>query len=122
MSPRGQRLALLLAAIVALAVVVTLIEDTPSRLPGVALGSAVLLHVERVAALFAIAVAIISVLTQATRGRLPTQLSTGGLAYEADAVADTKIAVEDLQGQVDELQRQIATLADLTLGDQESGS
>ncbi len=122
MSLRARRLALLLATIVALAVVVTLIEGTPTRLPGVALGSSVLLHVERVAALFAIAVAILSVLTQATRGRLPTQLSTGGLAYEADAAGDTKIAVEDLQGQVDELQRQIATLADLTLGDQESAS
>ena len=79
MSLRARRLALLLAAIVALAVVVTLIEGTPTRLPGVALGSSVLLHVERVAALFAIAVAILSVLTQATRGRLPTQLSTGPL-------------------------------------------
>jgi hypothetical protein len=91
--PTGWRFALPLAAVIAAGVVVTMIEGAPARLPGVALGSTVLLHVERAAALFAIVVAVLSVLAQATRGRLPTQLSTGGLAYEAEAAADTQAAV-----------------------------
>jgi len=41
------------------------------------------------------------VLREAGRGRLPTQLTTAGLAYEADVAAAE--AAERLQGQLDEL-------------------
>jgi hypothetical protein len=68
------RLAVALAALLFAGVVVSLIEGSPERLPGVALGSDVLLHVERAAAIFAILVALMSVLREAARGRLPTQL------------------------------------------------
>ena len=94
------------------AVVVTVVEGVPGRLPGVALGSAMLLHVERAGALAAIAVALISILAQATGGRLPTQLSTGGLSYEADAARDTEAALADLQGQVADLEDALAVLAE----------
>lgn len=112
MNPAGRRLTLLLAAVIAAAVAVTLIEGVPGRLPGVALGSAVLLHVERAGALIAIAVALISILVQATRGRLPNQLSTAGLAYEADAARDTESALADLQGQIADLEGTLAVLAE----------
>lgn len=94
MTAAGRRLALLLAAVILGAVVVTLVEGAPSRLPGVALGSPVLLHAERAGAIAEIVVALASILTQAARGRLPTQLSTAGLAYEAEAAANTQAALE----------------------------
>src|SRR6266545_2225552 len=111
------RLALPLALLLVTAVAVALIEGAPGRLPGVALGSEVLLHVERAAAIFAIVVAIASVLREALRGRLPTQLTTAGLAYEADVAAAE--AAEHLQSQLDELRGQVQTLAELTLGGEE---
>jgi hypothetical protein len=110
-------LVLPLAALLAAAVAVSLTEGAPERLPGVALGSHVLLHVERAAAIFAIVVAVASVLREGGRGRLPTQLTTAGLAYEADVAAAE--AAERLQGQLDELRGQLQTLADLTLGGEE---
>jgi hypothetical protein len=108
------RLAIRLAALLFAGVVVSLIEGSPEQLPGVALGSDVLLHVERAAAIFAILVAITSVLREAARGRLPTQLTTAGLAYEADVAAAE--AAEDLQRQLDELGEQVQIMAELTLG------
>ena len=116
-SSRAAPLALPLALLLVAAVAVSLIEGVPARLPGVALGSDVLLHVERAAAIFAIVVAIASVLREAERGRLPTQLTTAGLAYEADVAAAE--AAERLQGQLDELRGQLQTLAELTLGGEE---
>jgi hypothetical protein len=118
----GRRLALALVVLVGAALTVSVVDGAPDRLPGVALGSEVLLHAERAAAIFAIVVAVVSVLAQATRGRLPTQLSTAGLAYEADAAADAKAAVEDLQAQVDDLQDGLDRLGTLVLGEQEPQS
>jgi hypothetical protein len=109
------RLAVALAALLFAGVVVSLIEGPPERLPGVALGSDVLLHLERAAAIFAIVVALTSVLREAARGRLPTQLTTAGLAYEADVAAAE--AAESLQRQFDELHGQVQALTELALGD-----
>jgi hypothetical protein len=92
-----------LVLLFAAALVVSVAQGAPEGLPGVALGSDVLLHVERAAAFFAIVVAVLSVLAQSTRGRLPTQFTTTGLAYEADAADDTRAAVQDLQAQIDRL-------------------
>lgn len=108
MSRFGVRLALPLVLLSVAALIVSLMKARPSRLPGVALGSAVLLHIERAAASFALVVAITSVLREAARGRLPTQLTTGGLAYETAATAATEEALQDLQGQVE---RVVAALA-----------
>lgn len=92
----------------AISVVTTLIEGTPDRLPAVALGSAVLLHAIRAAALFAIGFGLATVLTRAGAGRLPTELSTSGIAYDpAELAGET---TDELQGQVDEL---IATVSEL---------
>jgi len=99
------------------ALVVSLIEGAPQRLPCVALGSDVLLHAERTAATFAIVVAVASVLREAARGRLPTQLTTGGLAYEEEIAAAE--AADRLQVQLDELRGQVQSLAEATLGGEE---
>jgi hypothetical protein len=71
-----------------------------------------LLHIERAAAVFAIVVAIASVLREASRGRLPTQLSTGGLAFETAATSATEKAFQDLQAQVDDIQGIVEALAE----------
>jgi len=72
------------------AICVSLIEGSPRALPGVALGSPVLLHAERVLALVGVVIAALSVLVQAARGRLPVELSTSGLRYEAEAADDVR--------------------------------
>jgi hypothetical protein len=61
-------------------------------------------------------VAVLSVLHEATLGRLPTQLTTGGLAYEAGDHAAR--AVEQLQSQLDELRAQLHDLAEIALSDE----
>lgn len=106
---------LLGAAVIALAataIVASLAEGTPARLPGVSLGSAVLLHAERVLALVAVVIAALSVVLRAARGRLPVELSTSGLRYEAEAADDAAAAVADLQEQFDDLEATIAALAE----------
>jgi hypothetical protein len=113
------RFATPLLLVAAAAGVITLVEGTPDRLPGVALGSSALLHVIRAGALFAIVVAVASVLREGARGRLPTQLTTSGLAYESEAAAEAKDVAETLQEQVDDLQRQISDLVELAVGDEE---
>jgi hypothetical protein len=113
---RGMRLALPLVLLLLTAFAGSLIEGAPAHLPGVALGSSVLLHVERAAALLAVVVAILSVPAQAARGRLPTQLSTAGLAYDADVTEAVESAVEHLQVQVDSLHASLDRLIPL-LGD-----
>jgi len=70
----------------------------------------VLLHGERSAALFALLVAVLSVLGEARRGRLPTQLTTAGLAYEPDVTAAVELAVADVQDQLDVLRESLDEL------------
>jgi hypothetical protein len=84
----------------AVAVVVTVVEGVPTRLPGLALGSAVLLHAVRVVALFAIGLVIGTVLARASSGRLPSEVSTTGLVYSAEETGETLAALAELQAQV----------------------
>jgi hypothetical protein len=101
------RLAALTAAGVLASVTVTLIGGSPRALPGVALGSPVLLRAERTLALFAIVVALLSIVRQAARGRLPIELSTSGLRYEAEGTEDLVVAVRELQEQLDGLTQMV---------------
>jgi len=94
------------------AVLVTIVEGTPGQVPGVALGSTILLHAERALALFAVTVAAASVVVQAARGRLPVELSTSGLRYEAEAADNTAAAMAELQEQFDELVEIVGTLTE----------
>jgi hypothetical protein len=105
-------LAIAALAAVGVCVTVTLIEGRPRHLPGVALGSPVLLHAERVLALFAVIVAMLSIGVQAARGRLPIELSTSGLRYEAEAADRAAAAVAELQEQYDDLLAVVVELAD----------
>ena len=93
-------------------VAITLVEGRPRHLPGVALGSPVLLHAERALALSAVVVAIASIGVQAARGRLPIELSTSGLRYEAEAADRAAAAVTELQDQYDDLLAVVDALAD----------
>jgi hypothetical protein len=92
-------------------IAVTLIEGRPWQLPGVALGSAVLLHAERALALMAVIVATLSIGVRAARGRLPVELSTSGLRYEAEAADRAAAAVAELQEQYDDLLAVVDALA-----------
>ena len=111
--PRVTRRALAGAVAVVIATVTgSVIEGTPHQLPGVALGSPVLLHAERALALLAVTAAALSILVQAARGRLPIELSTSGLRYEAEAADDAAAAAADLQEQLDDLGRLVVELAE----------
>ena len=94
------------------AVCVSVLEGAPRRLPGIALESVVLFYAERALALIAITIAIASVVAHAARGRLPVELSTSGLRYEADAADDAAVAVAELQEQFDELVAIVDVLAE----------
>jgi hypothetical protein len=77
----------------------------------------VLLHLERAAALFAIVVGISSVLREAARGRLPTQLSTSGLGYGADDAAAE--IYERARRDIDDLYERVLKLERIDLGSDE---
>jgi len=98
--------------LVVAAVCVSVVEGTSRALPGVALGSPVLLRAERTLALVGVVIAALSVLTHAARGRLPVELSTSGLRYEAEAADDAAAAVDQLQDQFDDLAAIVDALAD----------
>jgi hypothetical protein len=98
--------------LVAGCVMVALVEGVPRHLPGVALGSPVLLQAERVLALLAGTVAALSIAAQAARGRLPIELSTTGLRYEAEAVDDAATAVAEVQEQLNDLALLVVELAE----------
>jgi hypothetical protein len=67
------------AALLLASIATSLIEGRPRQLPGVAVGSAVLLDAERSLALVAVTVAALGIVGHAARGRPPIELSTSGL-------------------------------------------
>ena len=91
---------------------VSVLEGSPRTLPGIALGSPVLLHAERAPAALAVVIAGGSVLVQARRGRLPLELPTTGPRDEEQAADDAAAAVAELQDQFDELVAIVGALAD----------
>jgi hypothetical protein len=84
----------------------------PAAPAGVALGSPVLLHAERALAMLAVLVAMLSIGLHAARGRLPIELSTSGLRYEAEAADRAAAAVAELQAQYDDLLAVVDALDD----------
>jgi hypothetical protein len=92
--------------------IVTMLEGPSAQIPALALGSVVLLHAERVLALVAISVAVLTIVVRAGSGRLPVELSTSGLRYEAEAAEDAAHAVADLQSQFDELASVVLVIAE----------
>jgi hypothetical protein len=72
----------------------------------------VLLYAERSLVLVAVTVAALSIVGHAARGRLPIELLTSGLRYEAEAVDDAAAAVAELQEQFDDLVAIVDALAE----------
>lgn len=109
-----------LASVVLVLAVASLAAATvggaPTPLPGLALGSTVVLYAERAAALFALSVACLTVLAQATGGRLPVQVSTGGLTYEATAHATE--AIDEVLAQLSRLEADVVALSERVDADQ----
>lgn len=99
-------------ALVSGALAASLIEGVPPRLPGIALGSMVLLHAERTLAALAIVVAVATLLVRAAQGRLPVEVSTTGLRYEATASERFAEAFQHLEGQVAKLELELGKLGD----------
>lgn len=96
-----RRTFLALAVWLSLALTGTLIEGTPDPLPTVALGSTILLHALRAGAVFALGLAVSTVLLRAADGHLPTKLTTTGVAFDAEETSETLAALGELQTQVD---------------------
>lgn len=84
------------AALVA-SVVATVVIGSPSKLPSVALGSSLVLHVERTIALFVAYLLVAVVLVRAWEGRLPDEISGRGLKYATQELkAETHDALDAL--------------------------
>jgi hypothetical protein len=67
----------------------------------------------------ALAVAILSVLSQAMRGRLPTHITTAGVAYDADVTGAVESATEQLQSQISVLQANLERVGEVVFGEDE---
>jgi hypothetical protein len=98
------------AGLVAAALVVSLVEGVPPRLPGVALGTGVLLHAERTLAALAVVVATLTILVRAAEGRLPVEVSTTGLRYDAAATESAAVHIAALQREVASIGEEVSTL------------
>lgn len=109
---RSARYVAPLAVVLVIAIAVTLLEGTPATLPAVALGSDVLLHALRAGALFAVVFILATVLSRASAGRLPSELSTSGIGYTAEETRKTTETLAELQEQVDDHQATIDRLAE----------
>jgi RNA polymerase sigma factor (sigma-70 family) len=114
---RGKALAVGVVLTFVGAIVASIASGTPSKLPGIALGWSVLLHIERAAAIAsAVAVAAVVIL-QFWRGQLPTSLplgvgwaSTGG-AVDRDAREQILRVERESKTAFDELRRGFERLA-----------
>jgi hypothetical protein len=80
---------------------IAICSGTPQHVPAVALGSPLLLCLERTLAMFAGVLVLMVVLVEAWRGNLPAEISGRGVRYErlrkgtADALASLTKAVAE---------------------------
>jgi hypothetical protein len=93
----------------AVAIYATLAAGVPTKLPAVALGSDVLLHAERAAALFWGYVLILVVVGKAFRGKLPIEFSTTGARY-SDVAEAAEGAITALERRVEAAEGVVTTL------------
>jgi hypothetical protein len=66
------------------------------KVPGIALGSPLILHVERAAALFAVLLLVFTTLVYAWKGVLPSEISSQGVGY-AEITDKTETTLKELQ-------------------------
>ncbi|HYI81039.1 MAG TPA: hypothetical protein VEW67_09290 [Thermoleophilaceae bacterium] len=87
---------------------VFLIERPAGDLPGVALGSETILVVERTLGLFAAWLFVVVVMSRASVGQLPSEISGRGVRYAdrgttQEALAEVRSTLERLDGEVEDL-------------------
>lgn len=108
---------LVIAGLVVSAGVASVLIDAPGDdLPGVALGSAAILVVERIVALFAAWLMVLVIVVRALAGDLPTEISGRGVRYAdayaaSDATAESEEALDDLDKRVADLEETGFTLS-----------
>ena len=110
--------ALVLAGLAACVALVLFVMDDPGDpLPGVALGSELILAVERALALFGAWMLVVVIVARAIGGELPSEISGRGVRY-ADAdrthttVRDSHHAISTLRVEVDKLRDVVYAQAD----------
>jgi hypothetical protein len=106
---------LVIGGLAASVVLVLLTGELPADLPGVALGSDLILAVERVVALFAAWMAIVIVVVRSLAGDLPNEISGHGFRYAdrehtARAVSDMRRTVRAVEADVEALREEIVSL------------
>lgn len=100
---------------ICVSLVLLVVADPSDPLPGIALGSALILAVERTVVLFAAWMLVLVVVARALRGELPTEISGRGVRY-ADAegteraVADSRAALSRLDFELEELWDAVSNL------------
>jgi hypothetical protein len=106
----GWRLAFLVTLLLSGSAVVGWWNEPPKPLPGVALGSPLLLHLQRATVVFWFGLLLVTVLLRALSGQLPIEFSSTGARY-AEVNRDiertqreTRAALEDVQGELASLQ------------------
>jgi hypothetical protein len=122
----GKFLGIGLTVLLALALGASLVTGVPEQLPGVALGSPVVLHAERALAIFAASLLVLVVLVRAFQGMLPTELSGRGVKYAqreaTEEIRDTTAAaLEGLQTAQPELAARVDSLEDVLQQDDAGG-
>lgn len=99
---------------------VFLIDAPTEDLPGVALGSAAILVVERIIALVAAWLLVLIVVDRAIAGQLPSEVSGRGVRY-ADADS-TRAAVLDVQTALGRLDGEVADLRSEVFAERDGGA
>lgn len=98
---RKQLYTMLVVSLIVAALVLALVDGVPSSLPPAALGSRVLLVVERAAGIFAVLFLLALVVVRAAQGQLPQELSGRGVKYaSSDSVQELR---DELVQQLDVL-------------------
>jgi hypothetical protein len=93
-------------------------RGAPERLPGAALGSDLVLYVERVAAVFGVLFLALLVVYRAFRGELPSELSGRGVKYaDRDAVEQLRAELTDAIEQLKENQQDLRDSVGELLGE-----
>jgi hypothetical protein len=105
-------------ALIVLSAAAALSRAAPDRLPSAALGSDVVLFVERGAAVFAVLFLALLVIYRAFRGELPSELSGRGVKYaDADAVDQLRAELTDAISKLRQNQEDLKDSVNDLLGD-----
>ncbi len=99
-SVRRRAIVVATAVLAAVTFVSSVSGDGPTALPGIALGSHLLLHVERALAVGAMAAVTLIFLMRGWEGYFPLRLSTSGAEYMTRSAASDTVRNEDEMGAI----------------------